>query len=111
MAFTASNYLTYATTLTATTSATTSPTTTARFTVIAVTVSNSATSNKTVYADVGIYNGTVSTNIVTKAPLYPGGALVVEGFQHHILPTSGYVYTTPYATTGTGIVVSGIEVQ
>lgn len=110
MAFSASQYLSYATTLTATTSATTSPTTTAKFSVIAMTVSNSATSNKTTYADVGFYNGTVSTNILTKVPLIPGGCVVVEGFQHHVLPTSGYMYTTPYATTGIGVVVTGVEV-
>lgn len=111
MAFTATNYLTFATTLTATTSATTSPTTTAKFSVIAMTVSNTATTNKTTYADVGIYNGTVSVNILTKVPLYPGGALIVEGFQHHVLPTSGYMYTTPYATSGVGIVITGVEVS
>lgn len=111
MAFTASQYLSYATTLTATTSATTSPTTTAKFSVIAMTVSNAATTNKMNYADVGFYNGTVTTNILTKAPLPPGGALVVEGFQHHVLPTSGYIAVTPYATTGIGVVISGVEVS
>lgn len=111
MAFTASQYLTYATTLTATTSATSSPTTTAKFSVIALTVSNSATSNKTTYVDVGFYNGAVTTNLLTKAPLYPGGELVVGGVVHHILPTGGYITVTPYATTGVGVVTSGVEVS
>lgn len=110
MAFTATQYLAYATTLTATTSATGTPTTTARFSVIAMTISNTATTNQINFVDIGFFNGTVTANILTKAPIYPNGALIVEGVQKHTLPTSGYITVTPYATSGIGVVTSGVEI-
>lgn len=115
MTITASQYVFVATTLTATTTATsigayTTPAST-RAQVIAVTISNSATSNITNYCDVSIYNGSFSTPISgTRTPIYPGSSFIVVGAEKHVLPTSGAVQVTPYATTGLGVAMTLIEV-
>lgn len=116
MAITATQYIFVATTLTATTTATsvgayTTPAST-RAQVIAVTISNSATSNAMNYCDVAVYNGSFATPISgTKTPVYPGSSFIVMGIEKHVLPTSGAVQVTPYATTGLGVAMTLIEVS
>lgn len=115
MTITATQYVFYATTLTATTTASsvggyTVPAST-RAQLIAVTIANSATSNITNYCDVAIYNGSFSTPIGgTKTPVYPGSSLVVIGVEKHVLPTGGALQVTPYATTGLAVAMTAIEV-
>jgi predicted phage gp36 major capsid-like protein len=113
MSFTATQYLFKAQSLTATTTATvggyTVPAAT-RFSIVAMTVANSATTNITNYVDVSAYDGSVAYPIVVKMPVYPGGAEIIEGIQKHILPTGGGMYVTAYATAGVSVVMSGIEV-
>lgn len=112
MAFTASQYLFKPSTFTATTTATqgayTVPAST-RFSIIAMTLANTATTNKITFVDVSLFDGATAYPILTRAPLYPGGALIVEGIQKHTLPTSGAVYVTPYATIVTGV-MTGVEI-
>ncbi len=114
MTFTASQYLFKASALTATTTATvggyTVPAAT-RGMVIALTISNSATSNIMNYVDTGIFDGT-NTFVVggVKTPLYPGGSLNIIGIEKHVLPTGGAIYVTPYATTGLNAIATIIEV-
>lgn len=112
MAFTATQYLFKPTTFTATTTATVGgyavPAST-KFSIIALTVSNTATTNLTTYADVLLFDGTTAYTMLQKAPLYPGGSLVVEGVQKHILPTGGSVYVTPYSTF-VSAQMSGVEI-
>ena len=116
MAITATQYVFVATTLTATTVATsvgtyTTPAST-RAQVIAVTISNTSTGNGMNYCDVGIYNGTFATPVAgTRTPVYPGSSFVVLGIEKHVLPTSGAVQVTPYATTGLGVAMTLIEVS
>ncbi len=104
MTITSSQYLFKASIPTATTTATvggyTVPAAT-RGQIVALTLSNTATTNVTTYCDVSLYDGTSASNsypIVVKAPLYPGGTLVVESLAKHVLPTGGAVYVTAYAT-------------
>lgn len=113
MAFTATQFLFKPQLLTATTTATvgayTVPAAT-RFSVIAMTVANSASTNVTAYCDVSLYDGSTAYPLVVKMPLYPGGAEIVEGIQKHTLPTGGGVYVTAYATTGVSVVMTGVEI-
>lgn len=116
MSITATQYVFSATTLTATTTATsigaytTPPSTRAQ--IIAVTISNTSTGNAMNYCDVSIYNGSFSTPIAgAKTPVYPGSSFVVVGAEKHVLPTSGAVQVTPYATTGLGVAMTVIEVS
>ena len=101
MTITATQYLFKASTFTATTTATvgsyTVPAST-RGQIVAVTLTNTATTNLTTYADVSLWDGTTAYPLLVKTPLYPGGAVIVEGAAKHCLPTSGAVYVTPYAT-------------
>jgi len=101
MTFTATQYLFKASiptsTVTATVGAYTVPAST-RFAIVAMTVANTATTNLTTYADVSLFDGTTAYPIAVKVPLYPGGNIVMQGFQKHILPTGGAVYVTAYST-------------
>lgn len=101
MAFTATQYLFKASIPTSTTTATvgayTVPAST-RGQIMALTMSNTATTNITAFCDVSLFNGSTAYPVVVKAPLYPGGSLIVEGVQKHVLPTGGAVYVTAYAT-------------
>lgn len=112
MTFTATQYLFKASvptsTVTATVGAYTVPAAT-RASVIALTISNVATTNITAYADVDLFDGTTAYRLMTKAPLYPGGTLMVEGVQKHVLPTGGAVYVTAYATNVSAI-MSAVEI-
>lgn len=112
MAFAATQYLFRASIPTATTTATVGayvvPAAT-RFSVVALTLSNVATTNITTYADLSIFDGSTVYPLVVKAPLYPGGNLIVEGIAKHILPTGGAVYVTAYATN-VAAVMSGVEI-
>lgn len=110
MTITATNYLFKGTTYTATTTATASPTTTAKFQNLAMTISNTATTNLTTYVDVQFYDGTSTYTVLQKAPLYPGGNVVVEGFAKHVLPSGGATYVTPYSTF-VASALSGVEIQ
>lgn len=115
MTITATNYVFSATTLTATTTATSVGAYTVgastRAQIIALTISNTATTNITNYFDCGIYNGSFATPIAgTKTPVYPGGSVRVMGAAKHVLPTSGAVQVTPYATSGLGVALTVIEV-
>ncbi len=114
MSFTATQYLFKASALTATTTATvgvyTVPAST-RGMIIALTISNSATSNVMNYCDVGLSDGTNTYTIGgVKTPLYPGGSLTIVGVEKHVLPTGGYIAVTAYATTGVNAVATIIEV-
>jgi len=112
MAFTATQYLFRASapssTTTATVGAYTVPAST-RFSIIALTLANTATTNRTTFADVALYDGSTAYPIIQRVPLYPGGSLVVEGLEKHILPTGGAVYVTAYATI-VSAVMSGVEI-
>jgi len=112
MAFTATQYLFKASiptsTVTATVGSYTVPAST-RGQIIAVTIANTATTNITTYADVSLFDGTTAYPMIVKAPLYPGGNLIVEGVAKHTLPTGGAVYVTAYATN-VSAVMSLIEV-
>lgn len=112
MAFTATQYLFKASVPTSTTTATvgayTVPAST-RTSIYAVTVSNTATTNKTTYADIHLFDGTIAYPLVVKMPLIPGGAVVIEGVQKHVLPTSGAVYLTAYSTFVSAI-MTGVEI-
>lgn len=106
MAFTATQYLFKATNHTATTTATvgayTVPAAT-RGEIMALTLANTSSGNLMNYADVSVYDGTVASGvypITVKAPIYPGGNLVVYAMAKQVLPTGGAVYVTPYATAG-----------
>lgn len=120
MAFTATQYLFKASNFTATTSATMGSTTATtsdgyvvpaatRFSIIALTLTNTATTNQVTFADVQAYNGTTAYTIAQKVELYPGGMVVIEGIQKHILPTGGAIYVAPYATIVSGV-MSGVEI-
>ncbi len=123
MAFTVSQYLFKASIFTATTTATqgtsaatassgyTVPAAT-RFSIIAMTLTNTSTTNAMAFADVSLYDGTTASTVIpllVKTPLYPGGTLVVEGAQKHTLATGGAVYVTAYATNVAAI-MSGVEI-
>lgn len=112
MAFTATQYLFKATVPTSTTTATvgayTVPAAT-RFQIIGCTISNTATTNLTTYTDVSLFDGTNTYPMLVKAPLYPGGCLILEGVQKHLLPTSGALYVTAYSTN-VSVIMTGIEV-
>ena len=113
MAFTATQWIFKASLVTSTTTATVGAYTVPAATtgqIIALTLANSATTNVIAYADVALYDGSTAYTLLKKAPLYPGGMLVAEGFQKHSLPTGGAVYVTPYATTGVTAVLTVIEV-
>ena len=84
-------------TVTATVGAYTVPAST-RGQVVAVTIANTSTTNLTTYADVALFDGSVAYPVVTRATIYPGGNLIVEGVAKHVLPTGGAVYVTGYAT-------------
>lgn len=103
MSFTATQYLFKPSVLTASTTATVGgyvvPAAT-RGQILALTLSNTSTVNIMNYADVALFDGTTANNIVTKMPIFPGGAGIVVGVEKHILPTGGAVYVTPYATGG-----------
>lgn len=111
MSITATQYIFKASiptsTVTATVGAYTVPAAT-RFQINTVTLTNTATTNLTTYADVSLFDGTTAFPLVVKTPLYPGGAQVIEGAQKHCLPTSGAVLVTFYATFGCAI-MSGTE--
>ena len=113
MAFTATQYLFKASLVTSTTTATvgsyTVPAST-RGMVVAVPVANTSTGNAMNYADVATFDGSTAYSVGTKLPIYPGGSLIVEGVQKHVLPTGGAVYVTAYATTGLSAVATIIEV-
>lgn len=114
MSFTATQYLFKASALTATTTATVGgyivPAST-RGMVLALTISNSATSNITNFCDVGIFDGTNTFTIGgVRTPIYPGGALTVIGIEKHVLPTGGGIYVTAYATTGLNAAATIVEV-
>lgn len=66
--------------------------------IVALTLSNTASTNITAFCDVSLFDGTTAYPIVVKAPLYPGGSLAVESLAKHVLPTSGAVYVAGYAT-------------
>lgn len=112
MAFTATQFLFRASIPTSTTTATvggyTVPAST-RFEVLALTLVNTATTNVTTFADVSMWDGTTAYPLLVKAPLYPGGNIIVDGITKHALPTSGAVYVTAYATNVSAI-MSGVEV-
>lgn len=115
MAITATQYVFYATTLTATTTATSiggyTVGASTRAQLIAITIANSASTNAMNYCDVALYNGSFSTPIAgAKTPIYPGSSFVVVGAEKHVLPTSGAVQVTPYATTGLAVAITAIEV-
>lgn len=101
MSFTATQYLFKATVSTATTTATvgayTVPAAT-RGMVNALTISNTATTNVTAYADVSLWDGTTANPFLVKVPLYPGGSLAVESIVKQVMPTGGGIYLTAYAT-------------
>jgi hypothetical protein len=103
MAFTATQYLFKATNHTSTTTATVGayvvPAAT-RGMGIAMTCANTSTGNLMNYVDIAIYDGATQYPLLTKAPIYPGGNLVVIGIEKHVLPTGGAFYATPYATAG-----------
>lgn len=103
MTITATQYLFKATNHTATTTATVGSYVVPAATkgqVIALTLANTSTGNLMNYADVAIFDGTTQYPLLTKAPVYPGGCLVVAGIEKHVLPTGGSAYVTPYATAG-----------
>lgn len=112
MAFTASQWLFKASIPTSTTTATvgayTVPADT-RGQIIAMTLANTASTNVTTYADVSLFDGSTAYPLLVKAPLYPGGSLVVQGVDKHVLPTGGAVYVTAYATN-VAAVLTVIEV-
>lgn len=120
MAFTSTQYLFKPSTFTATTTATqgSSTATTAdgytvpastKFSIVALTLTNTATTNLTTYADIQLYNGTSAYTLVSKAQLYVGGTFVVDGIEKHILPSGGAVYITPYSTFVSAH-MSGVEI-
>lgn len=114
MAFTATQYLFKASTITATTTATvgayTVPAST-RGSVIALTIANTATTFTRNYFEVEIWDGAAAYNVTgQRTPIDPGASYVVEGIQKHILPTGGGIYVTVYATTGVDAAMSVIEV-
>lgn len=103
MTITASQYLFKATNHTSTTTATVGAYVVPAATKgqgIAMTCANTSTGNLMNYVDVAIYDGATTYPLLTKAPVYPGGNLVVVGFEKHVLPTGGAMYVTPYATAG-----------
>lgn len=71
--------------------------------IVTLTLSNTATTNITTYCDVSLFDGTTQYPALVKAPLYPGGMLAVESLAKHVLPTSGAVYVTAYATNVSAI--------
>lgn len=103
MAFTATQYLFKATNHTSTTTATVGgyvvPASTKGMGV-ALTCANTSTGNLINYVDVSVWDGATAYPLAVKAPVYPGGNLVVVGFEKHVLPTGGAMYVTPYATAG-----------
>lgn len=112
MTFTATQYLFKSTIFTATTTATVGtyvvPAAT-RFSVLALTIANTASTNVTTYADVSLFDGTTAYPLGVKMPLYPGGNLIIEALAKHVLPTGGAVYVTAYATN-VSAVMSGVEI-
>lgn len=113
-AISATQYVFLATTLTATTVATSiggyTVASGTRSQLVAISVVNTATTDATAYCDVSIYNGSFSTPVGgTKVPVYPGGAFEVLGVDKHVMPTSGAVQVTPYATTGLAVAVTLVE--
>lgn len=71
--------------------------------IVALTLSNTATTNITTYCDVSLWDGTTAYPVLVRAPLYPGGSLAVEALAKHVLPTGGAVYVTPTATNVSAI--------
>lgn len=84
-------------TTTATVGAYTVPAST-RGQIVSLTVAMTATTNVSGFCDVSMWDGTTAYPVLTRAPIYPGGNLVVEGLAKHVLPTGGAVYFTAYAT-------------
>lgn len=114
MAFTATQYLIRASSITSTTTATvggyTVPAST-RGMVIAVTAANTSTGNAMNYVNVELYDGATAYNISgTKCPIYPGGSIIAVGAEKHVLPTGGAVYVTAFATTGLNVVATIVEI-
>lgn len=103
MAFSATQYLFKATNHTATTTATVGAYVVPAATKgmgVAMTCANTSTGNLMNYVDVAVFDGTTQYPLLTKAPVYPGGNIVVVGFEKQVLPTGGSMYVTPYATAG-----------
>jgi hypothetical protein len=118
MSVSATGYLFVATSITATTTATsiggyTVPAGT-RGQIIAVTISNMATTNLTNYVDTFIYSNTASASYGIggrKTPVYPGGSFVVVGAEKHVLPTGGAFQVTTYATGQVDVAMTIVEVS
>lgn len=66
--------------------------------IVSLTLTNTATTQRTTYCDVSLFDGSTAFTIVRAAPLFPGGFCVIEGAAKHVLPTSGAVYIAAYAT-------------
>jgi hypothetical protein len=80
-----------------------------RFSIIAMTLANTATTNVMTYADVSLFDGTTAYPVGVKFPLYPGGNLVVQGMQKHTLPSGGAAYVTAYSTN-VSVIMTGVEI-
>ena len=115
MAFTATQYLFKASVPTSTTATTIggySVPASTRFGIIALTLTNTSTTNAMAFADVGLYDGTTASTtyqLLVKTPIYPGGSIIVEGAQKHTLATNGSVSLTAYATNVCAI-MTGVEI-
>lgn len=101
MTITATQYLFKASiptsTVTATVGTYTVPAST-RGQIVALSMTNTATTNVMTYADVSLWDGATAYPIVRAVQLYPGGSEIVVGVEKHVLPTGGAVYVTAYAT-------------
>jgi hypothetical protein len=103
MTFTATQYLFKATNHTSTTTATVGGYVVPAATKgigLALTCANTSTGNLMNYVNVSMYDGASEFPLLQKAPVYPGGNIIVVGFEKHVLPTGGSIYVTPYATAG-----------
>lgn len=77
--------------------------------IVAVTVANTAATNLTTFADIGLSDGSTTYPLVTRAAIYPGGNLIVEGVAKHVLPTGGSVEVVAYSTN-ISVVMTAVEI-
>jgi len=113
MAFTATQYLFKASSVTATTAATvgsyTVPAST-RGMILGLTLANSATSNAINYADINLSDGSNAFSVARKTPIPPGGSVVAVGVEKHVLPTGGSIQIIAYATGGLDAIATIVEI-
>lgn len=116
MAFTASQFLTKFTTISAATTAATIggyiPAASTAAQIYSFSIANVATSNKRAYADVFFNDGAGNVvNFVRQLPIDPGAAKALNNVSKHIITSSGYMSAAITSTAAPiAVIMSLVEI-